>query len=107
MTSETTGWNVNQSGDGDWAPWGEGGRARAKVLAAGDGYMFMLVEADAGYTGTPHEHTNTEFAYVLDGRIRNQGHVMEAGGAFVAEAGSMHADFEALVPSRYVSIFKL
>lgn len=107
MPSTVTGWNMNPDGEASWVEWGAGGRARAKVLAAGDGYLVALVEAEAGYAGTPHTHDHTEFAYVLDGRIRNQGQVMEAGGGYVAEAGSSHTDFETLEPSRYLSIFKL
>lgn len=67
----------------------------------------MLVEAEAGDAGTFHEHAHTEYANVLDGEIRNQGRTMHAGGAYVAEAGSVHTDFEALTAARYLSIFKL
>lgn len=108
MTTDLlVGWNVNVDGSGDWLDWGEGGRARAKVLATNDGYMVVLIEADEGYVGTPHEHTNPEFAYVLAGRVRNQGEVMRAGGAYAAATGSQHTDFEALEPSTYINIFKL
>jgi quercetin dioxygenase-like cupin family protein len=108
MTTTTlTGWDINHNGHGDWADWGEGGRARAKILASGEGYLVVLVEAATGYVGTPHEHTNPEFSYVLSGRLRNQGQVMEAGGAYVAATGSQHTDFEALEPSTYINIFKL
>jgi quercetin dioxygenase-like cupin family protein len=108
MTPDTlTGWNINPSGEAAWVDWGSDGRARAQVLATGDGYLVVLVEAEAGYIGTPHDHDHTEFAYVLEGQLRNQGEVMEAGGAYVAEAGSRHTDFEALAPSRYLSVFKI
>lgn len=106
-THPLTGWDINRDGESAWVDWGGDGLARAKVLASGDGYLLVLVEAQAGYTGTPHEHTNTEFSYVLDGQIRNQGRPMEAGGAFVAERGSQHTDFEALTPATYLTIFKL
>lgn len=107
MTSNLTGWDINQTGDADWMAWGEGDRARAKILASGDGYMVVLVEADVGYVGTPHEHANTEFSYVLAGQLRNQGQVMDPGGAYVAAVGSRHTDFEALAPSTYIIIFKI
>jgi quercetin dioxygenase-like cupin family protein len=106
-TAPLAGWEINPDGGGDWLDWGDGGRARARILASGDGYLFVLVEADTGYVGTPHEHTDPEFAYVLSGRVRNQGQVMEAGGAYVAATGSHHTDFEALEPSVYVIIFRL
>jgi hypothetical protein len=35
--------------------------ARAKVLGAADGNVVALVEAEAGYHGTPHEHDHAEF----------------------------------------------
>ena len=60
------GWDIGHDEDADWAPWGSTGDARAKVLAAGDDYFVVLVEADAGYEGEPHVHAHTEFAYVLD-----------------------------------------
>jgi quercetin dioxygenase-like cupin family protein len=108
MTTDTpNGWNINTDGAGDWIDWGDGDRARAKVLATGDGYLVVLVEAEAGYVGTPHDHTNTEFAYVLTGTLRNQHQVMGPGGAYAAERGTRHTDFETLGPASYLSIFKL
>ena len=104
---DRTGWDIADSGGADWTPWGSTGDARAKMLANGDGFFLALVEADAGYTGTPHEHEHTEFLYVLDGRVRTQGRPMGPGGGYVAAAGSVHEDFEAEVPSRYLSIFRL
>jgi quercetin dioxygenase-like cupin family protein len=101
------GWDITRGAATDWVPWGEHGDARAKVLGTADGYLVALVEADAGYTGTPHEHTNAEFLYVIDGRLRNQGQVMESGDGYAAAAGSTHADFDADGPARYLSIFKL
>jgi quercetin dioxygenase-like cupin family protein len=106
-TVSLEGWDIRAAEDAAWVPWGEGGRARAKVLGSGDGYLMALVEADVGYAGTPHEHTHTEFLYVLAGRIRNQGRTMQAGDAYVASTGSEHTDFEAETASTYVSIFKL
>jgi hypothetical protein len=54
-TPSLDGWNITRYADTDWAPWGNGG-AQAKVLGSADGYLVALVEADAGYQGTPHEH---------------------------------------------------
>lgn len=107
MAHPLEGWDINHAADLDWVDWGEGGKARAKILGTGDGYTVALVEADAGYTGTPHEHGNAEMSYVVSGRVRNQGQEMEAGDGYVAAAGSQHTDFEALTPATYVSIFKL
>jgi quercetin dioxygenase-like cupin family protein len=101
------GWDIGSTDDAAWIAWGEGGRARAKILGGGDGYVMALVEADGGYAGTPHEHTYTEFLYVIAGRIRNQGRTMRAGDAYVASAGSQHTDFEAETATTYLSIFKL
>lgn len=101
------GWDIGRAADVDWVPWGAGSDARAKVLATGDGYVVALVEADAGYTGTPHEHAHTEFLYVVDGVIRNQGRTMERGDAYAAAVGSTHTDFEVASRATYLSIFKL
>jgi len=107
MTQRLEGWDIVSAADRDWIDWGEGGAARAKLLAAGDGYTVALVETEPGYKGSRHDHVHTEFLYVLEGRLRNQGEVMEAGDTYVAAAGSTHTDFEAESPSTYLSIFKL
>jgi uncharacterized protein len=101
------GWHIGTADQVDWAPWGEHGNARAKVLATADSYFVALVEAEAGYTGTPHEHEHTEFLYLLDGTLRNQGSTMHAGDAYAAAAGSTHSEFVAETAARYVSIFRI
>ena len=103
----TDGWDINHADDAQWMPWGATGDARAKVLGSADGYRVVLVEADAGYRGTPHAHEHAEFFYLVDGRIRNQGEELDAGDGYAASAGSTHEDFEALVPSTYLSIFRI
>jgi quercetin dioxygenase-like cupin family protein len=107
MEALLDGWDMGSGSEAEWVSWGEGGAARAKVLGSGDGYVLALVEAPAGYTGSPHEHTSAEVLYVLSGRVRNQGRVMAAGDGYVAAAGSRHTDFEALEPATYVSVFRL
>ncbi|WP_055475667.1 cupin domain-containing protein [Gordonia sp. HS-NH1] len=101
------GWDINPNGTADWVPWGEGNLARAKVLASGDGYMLVFVEARAGYSGSPHEHTSTEFSYVVSGRLRNQGLEMTSGGGYVAAIGSHHDDFTVLEDATYLSVFRI
>jgi quercetin dioxygenase-like cupin family protein len=100
------GWNITRNAETDWVPWGDGG-AQAKVLGSADGYVVALVEAEAGYRGTPHEHTHTEFFYLLSGRLRNQGQELVSGDGYAAAAGSTHDDFHALEPSTYLSIFRI
>ena len=101
------GWDITRAASVEWEPWGGRGDARAKILGSADGYYVVLVEAEPGYTGTPHEHAHAEFLYVLSGRLRNQGEVMEAGDAYAAAAGSRHTDFTAEAAATYVSIFRL
>lgn len=100
-------WDIRHAAETEWTSWGEGDKARAKVLGEADGYMVTLVEADAGYVGSAHEHTSAEFFYLVDGEIRNQGQTMKTGDGYAAAAGSVHSDFEALAPSRYVVIFRV
>jgi hypothetical protein len=100
------GWDINHADQLEWVPWGEGG-ARAKILGLADGYVVALVEADAGYQGTPHEHAHAEFFYLIDGHVTNQGTAMTAGDGYAAGAGSRHDQFQADTPARYLSIFKL
>jgi hypothetical protein len=107
MDISRAGWDIGKFDDADWGSWGSGGRARAKVLATGDGFYLALVEAEPGYKGDPHEHRATEFHYLIEGSIRNQGVTMNAGDAYVAASGSTHADFETETGAKYVTIFKL
>jgi quercetin dioxygenase-like cupin family protein len=100
-------WDMKALDDVEWGPWGSGGNARAKVLASGDGYFLALVEAEPGYSGDAHEHAYAEFLYVVEGTLRNQGREMTKGGAYVAAAGSTHADFATDTGATYISIFKL
>jgi quercetin dioxygenase-like cupin family protein len=106
-TTSLAGWHIGSAEDVDWAPWGEHGNARAKVLAQADSYFVALVEADAGYAGSQHEHEHTEFLYLLDGTLRTQGTTMQAGDAYAAAAGSSHTEFVAETAAKYVSIFRI
>ena len=77
---DLTGWDITHGAETEWAAWGgEGAPARAKVLGTGDGYYLVLVEARAGYTGSPHAHGNAEFSYVVSGTVEHQGVPMTAG----------------------------
>jgi quercetin dioxygenase-like cupin family protein len=112
MTAKTTppsleGWDITHADKADWAPWGEGDNARAKVLGSADGYLVMLVEAQAGYEGSPHQHEHAEFFYLVRGRLRNQGQELMTGDGYAAAAGSVHDDFVALEASTYVVTFRL
>jgi quercetin dioxygenase-like cupin family protein len=107
MDISLDGWDIGRFDDVEWAPWGSGGNARAKTLASGDGFYLSVVEADAGYRGDPHEHVHTEFIYVVEGSLRNQGQEMTKGDAYVAAGGSTHADFVTEEGATYLSIIKL
>ena len=89
------GWDIGTFDEIDWVPWGSGDNARAKVLGAADGFHIVLIEAEPGYKGDPHEHGHPELVYVVDGTLRNQGKEMVKGDGYAAAAGSKHADFEA------------
>jgi quercetin dioxygenase-like cupin family protein len=101
------GWDISHPADVEWAPWGANGEARVKVLAEADGYTVALIQADTGYTTLPHEHTYAEFLHLIEGSIRNQGQILNAGDVYAAAAGSVHTDFEVQSPSTYLSIFRL
>lgn len=100
------GWDIADHEAVPWVPWGESG-ARAKVLANADGHFMALVEADAGYEGSPHVHAHAEFLHVLSGEVRTQGQTLRAGDAYAASAGSEHTDFTSTTGATYLSIFKL
>lgn len=108
MNTMLEGWDIKKFEEVDWVPWGSRGDARAKVLGSGDGCFLSLVEADEGYRGDPHVHANTEFLFVVDGTLRNQGQAMTRLDGYVAAIGSSHDDFE-VGPggATYLSIFKI
>ena len=100
-------WDIRRFAEAEWMPWGAGGKARAKSLGEADGYTVTVIEAEAGYTGSYHEHTNAEFFYLVQGEIRNQGEVMKSGDGYAAAAGSIHSDFEVLSPSTYLIVWRI
>ncbi len=106
MQHSLVGWNMSDADSVDWIPWGAGD-ARAKILAVADGYHVVLVEAGPGYAGEDHEHDHTEFLYVLEGSLRNQGRDMVAGDAYAAAIGSAHTDFATKAGATYVIVFKV
>ena len=101
------GLDIRSADAAQWIPWGGGDKARAKVLGEADGYTMTLIEAEAGYVGSEHEHTYAEFFYLIEGRIRNQGQVINQGDGYAASAGSVHSDFEVLAPAKYVIIWRI
>jgi quercetin dioxygenase-like cupin family protein len=107
MEPSPEGWSITAADEVEWVPWGPDGDARAKVLAGADGAHVLLVEADAGYRGAPHQHEHAEFLYVVHGTLRTQGRTMHAGDAYAAAAGSTHDDFEAVTAAGYVLVFRL
>jgi quercetin dioxygenase-like cupin family protein len=102
-----TGWNIVRNDETEWVPWGSRGDARAKILGNADGYLVMLVEAQPGYEGDPHEHDHPEFFYLIDGTLRNQGQAMHAGDGYAAAAGSTHTDFATDTGATYIVIFRI
>ena len=107
MELSLEGWNIIHADNVEWFPWGQTGDARAKILGSADGYLVTLVEAEAGYKGTAHEHEHAEFLYLISGSMRNQGQKMATGDGYAAAAGSTHADFEAETAATYVVIFRV
>jgi anti-sigma factor ChrR (cupin superfamily) len=102
------GWDIERADAVDWMPWvGAAGEARAKILGSADGYTVVLVEAQPGYRGAPHQHAHAEFNYVVSGSLLNQGTPMNAGDGYAAAAGSSHTDFVTEDGATYLVIFKL
>lgn len=107
MDISLDGWDIVRAEKAEWVPWGTTGDARAKILGQADGYMVAYVEAEPGYSGDPHVHDYTEFNFVVEGVVRNQGEEMVAGDGYAAAAGSTHADFHTEGGARYIVIFKI
>ena len=107
MNNNKIGWDFGLASEAEWMPWGEGNNATARVVAAADGYHQVLVKAQAGYTGTPHEHEHAEFFYILEGVVKHNGTRLNVGDGYGAAAGSTHDSFEAITDATYLTIFKL
>ena len=107
MEHSRQGWDVRRFDEVDWIAWGSRGNARAKVLGVADGFHVVLVEAEAGYEGGPHDHTHPEFFYLIEGDVRNQGDKMSTGDGYAASVGSSHTEFVTLSPARYLTVFKI
>ena len=107
MDHELDGWDITRSDAADWLPWGEGDAARARILGSADGYVVAIVEAAAGYRGTPHEHDHAEFFYLIDGTVQNQGQALHRGDGYAAAPGSVHTDFTAVTDATYLSVFRI
>jgi len=112
MTNNNTN---NDNGDGfdfslaaqaEWNPWGTG-PATARAVGTADGYYQMLVRAEGGYRGDPHEHEHAEFSYVIEGTVRHNGVELGPGDGYAAAAGSKHTSFEAVTDATYLITFKL
>jgi quercetin dioxygenase-like cupin family protein len=107
MEHSLTGWDIAHAAEVEWAPWGSGGDAKARLLASADGYNVVLVVAEPGYATDPHVHGFPEFVYVIDGTMHAQGHVLARGDVYAAAAGSVHTELRSDSGATYLSIFKL
>jgi quercetin dioxygenase-like cupin family protein len=108
MAISLEGWDIVRADETEWLSWsGSSGEARAKVLGTADGYTVALVEAQPGYSGSPHVHANPEFNYVVEGTVRNQAQEMKAGDGYAAATGSSHQDFATASGATYIVIFKI
>jgi hypothetical protein len=54
-------WDIRHAPDLDWIPWGTQNKARAKVLGEVDGYTVALIQAEACYQTSAHDHAFPEF----------------------------------------------
>ncbi len=106
-TPSLAGWDIRHAAKLDWIAWGNQGTAKAKILGDADGYTVAVIRAETGYRTAPHDHAHSEFLYLLDGVVRNQGQVLTAGDAYAAATGSIHTDFAVQSPATYLSIFRL
>src|SRR3712207_2572940 len=107
MTTSLDGWDIVHHEAVPWVPWGSAGDALARVLGSADGFVLAVIAASPGCHGDPHVHQHPEFLYVVQGAVRTQGRVLQAGDAYAAAAGSHHDDFGTERGATYLSIFKL
>lgn len=106
MTNNDNGFDFSLAAHAEWNPWGTE-LATARTLGTADGYYQMLVRAEAGYRGDPHEHEHAEFSYIIEGTVRHNGVELGPGDGYAAAAGSNHTSFEAITDATYLITFKL
>ena len=70
------------------------------------GRLMALFRFDAGYRGDPHEHTDAEFGYILDGEPVCNGVPMTAGCARGGTA-TTHEEFRTDADATILSVFQI
>ena len=80
MTELVTGWTFTDQATLDWQEFGTG--VAMKTLGGPNGRAIALFKFDAGYVGSPHEHTDAEFSYILEGDLISNGVTMTTGHAY-------------------------
>ena len=105
MTELVTGWTFTDQATLDWQEFGTG--VAMKTLGGANGRAIALFKFDAGYVGSPHEHTDAEFSYILEGDLISNGVTMTTGHAYAAEAGTTHEEFRTEGGVTLVSVFEL
>ncbi len=95
-----------QFGDTSAIPWQvmETGQ-KIKLIAALGGTGFILTEVPAGFVGPVHHHDGLEYLYVLEGSVVSNGVRVEAGGGYIAAAGTEHDEFRSETGARFLVVF--
>lgn len=105
MEISTEGWTFTDSNELEWQERGPG--VAMKVLGAADGRMIAMFKLAPGYEGAVHEHTDAEFAYVLEGSVISNGVRMEVGHSYAVGAGTTHSEFRTDDGCTVVSVFPM
>lgn len=105
MNPTNQGWIFTDTNTIDWQQAKD--NSLFKLIGAVDGLAFSIVDIPAGHRGIPHHHTHAEFVYVMEGSVRANGVLMEAGHGYAAQEGTDHTEFVSEHGCKFISVFKI
>lgn len=92
IAAPVTGSRYLRAGQQDWEPAGHQGYWLKRLYEDNErGEKTWLMKADPGAVSAPHAHDEFEQFYVLEGSIRDDHGLLEAGDFVCREPGDMHA----------------
>ena len=105
MTTQNEGWQFTNTNEIEWKQAKDS--SLFKLIGSVDGLAFSISDIPAGHRGIPHHHTHAEFVYVMEGSVRANGVLMEAGHGYAAQEGTDHFEFVSETGCKFISVFKI
>lgn len=95
------------SADVSWKPSRFARGVDVKMLGKANGRGMQLVRFAPGARFPDHFHTGPEFIYVLEGEAIQDGKLLRAGYAGVAEKGTIDAHFSSPTGCTFLLVYEL